>query len=890
MKLNSRKLYLLLSFALSWSTGIAQTLYFNGKVFTGNPQSLWADYFIVQNGMIKEAGKGIPTKLDGIQNCVDLQSKLVIPGIVDSHIHFIDGGLTLLQINLNTVSTVEDLEKRIQESRGQTIDGFYVARDLAASALRGLSHPRELLDRHFPGIPAIIFLKSGHAAIANTAALTRTGLTRAGEVAGVQFDENMQPTGYLTEAAAMKANQVISSIWSQQTIEHAIAVVQQKALQYGITLIGDNTFDPYHYKIYQEMQKAGALRIRIRARSYGRIPETRSLMQGLGKRHLGFIGGGVDPAFISHYATKQFVDQSLSVTPVEDSIEPGGKPLLSSGQLKELFQSNPKSVFAFHVQGKQGIANILTAIRDTDNRERHIIDHAGYCTDAQLTEIANRGLALTIIGGQIFDEPTLSRYYERQTSEFQQSDFLNSKSKFRIAGAAITSDYPYGMDTTLVGYPQVDGLNPFANIAAATTGRYPDGSLIAGTSGKTLDADEALLSYTSRGAYAVRLEEKSGRIDQGYRADFVILSNDPFLETNMSWYQTTALETYINGTRIFQAEANSTVYQPLRSSVLPSDYVVSPVIGYDPSLGMILGGAYFRFPLRVPGRYFDAQLQVISKGKFNFQTTYTAFEIRPKLNLHVAASYSTFFQYYFGEGNQTSGDHYSVLYADNLKIKPELQWKLGNHRQINFFADVRGRKETGATDQQGTDLGTRFFPDGTGAALGVSFQRDTRDNTFSSRKGTLKLIGAQYIPAAWNTSGSGSVAQIYGEVRHFRPLHDSRFALATRLAAGWSFGSPDYMYRYSLGGSYTLRGYYNNRFRGDRYYAAQAELRFPLYKRFSGVAFVDAGDVADDGFRKPKWTWGGGLRFALSENIKLRLDYGIAKDQRGVFFTFSEAF
>ena len=87
-----------------------------------------------------------------------------------------------------------------------------------------------------------------------------------------------------------------------------------------------------------------------------------------------------------------------------------------------------------------------------------------------------------------------------------------------------------------------------------------------------------------------------------------------------------------------------------------------------------------------------------------------------------------------------------------------------------------------------------------------------------------------------------------------------------------------------------MRGYYNNRFRGDRYYAAQAELRFPLYKRFSGVAFVDAGDVADDGFRKPKWTWGGGLRFALSENIKLRLDYGIAKDQRGVFFTFSEAF
>ncbi|MBS1979162.1 MAG: amidohydrolase family protein [Bacteroidetes bacterium] len=890
MKTNTMKLYLSLSFVLLSSICVAQTLYFNGKVFTGNPQSLWADYFIVQNGIITETGKGMPAHAEEIQNRVDLQSKLVIPGIVDSHIHFIDGGLTLIQINLNTVSNVEDLEKRLQESSGQTIDGFYVARDLAASALRGLSHPRELLDRYFPEMPAVIFLKSGHEAIANTAALTRTGMYQKSDVAGVQIDEKMKPTGYLAEAAAMKANQFISSVWSQQTVEHAIAAAQQSALHYGITLIGDNTFDPYHYKIYQEMQKEGALRIRIRARSYGRIAETRSLMQGLGKRHLGFIGGGVDPTFVSHYATKQFVDQSLSATPAEATAEPGGRPLLNAEELKELFRLNPHSVFAFHVQGKQGIENILTAIRDTDSRERHIIDHAGYCSDSLLKDIASRKLAVTMIGGQIFDAPSLSRYYQQQMVEFRQADFLNSRSKFRIAGAALTSDFPYGMDTTFIGFPQVDGLNPFANIAAATTGRYPDGSPIEGTTGKTLDADEALLAYTTKGAYAVMLEDKSGKIDQGYRADFVILDNDPFSEGKMSWYHTTALETYINGTRVFKAGEASTAYQPIRSSVLPSDYVISPVIGYDPSLGIILGGAYFRFPLRVPGRYFDAQLQVISKGKFNFQTTYTAFEIRPKLNLNVSASYSTFFQYYFGEGNQTSGDHYSVLYADNLKIRPELQWKFGNHRQINFFADVRGRKETGATDQQGTDLGTRFLADGTGAALGASFQKDTRDNTFSSRTGTLKLIGAQYIPAAWNTAGSGSVAQVYGEVRHFRSLHDSRFVLATRLAAAWSFGSPDYMYRYALGGSYVLRGYYNNRFRGDRYYAGQLELRFPLYKRFSGVAFADAGDVADDGFRKPKWTWGGGLRFALSEHIKLRLDYGIAKDQRGVFFTFSEAF
>ena len=111
-----------------------------------------------------------------------------------------------------------------------------------------------------------------------------------------------------------------------------------------------------------------------------------------------------------------------------------------------------------------------------------------------------------------------------------------------------------------------------------------------------------------------------------------------------------------------------------------------------------------------------------------------------------------------------------------------------------------------------------------------------------------------------------------------------------RVAGGYSLGDPGYLYRYTLGGAYALRGYYANRFRGNAYYLGQVEARFPLYKRFSGAAFAEAGDVTDGRLGKPAHTYGAGLRFALSENIKLRLDYGRSKDQNGVFFTFGEAF
>lgn len=160
----------------------------------------------------------------------------------------------------------------------------------------------------------------------------------------------------------------------------------------------------------------------------------------------------------------------------------------------------------------------------------------------------------------------------------------------------------------------------------------------------------------------------------------------------------------------------------------------------------------------------------------------------------------------------------------------------------------------------------------------------------TARKGTLLQASALYVPVFLSGKGQGGATQFGADVRHFRYVYNAGFVLAFRLAGGYSQGTPGYLYRYTLGGAYALRGYYANRFRGNVYYVGQLEGRFPLYRRFSGAAFVDAGDVTDHEFRKPKFTYGAGLRFALNENIKLRLDYGRSPDQNGVFFTFGEAF
>jgi predicted amidohydrolase YtcJ len=883
------------------SSSAQVTLYYNGNIFTSDQSLPVATYFVVENGFITKTGSRLDeSDLKKYANQVNLQSKTVIPGIIDSHLHFIDAGLNLLQTSFSNSHDRLSLIEKIKSTKNELLDGIYIGRDLGHEVLKAMEKPKDLLDSLMPETPAIIFLKSGHAAIVNSVALKKLGFTSTSTITDgtIQKDISGNLTGLLMEGASMEASRQISSIYSSETIERAILKVQSNALCYGITTIGDNTFSPYFFKIYQQLQKEDLLKIRVRARSYGRIPETEGLMKSVGKKHMGFIGGGVDETRVKYHAMKFFEDQSLSLNGhSHDMVEPGGNVFLSPDQLADIFQLHPVSTFAFHVQGKKGLQNILDAVKANEkkvSRQRHVLDHAGYASGEQIKEAADLGLGLTIIASQLFDYENLSSFYKTHApadQPFDERELLDTRMKYEMAKGALTSDYPYGMDTVFIELPEIDGLNPFPLMAVNVTGRYPDGTLIHGVGDKTLTVSDAVQAYTTNGAYVLMEETQLGKIAPGFHADFVVMENDILSTDPIELYQARVEQTFVSGALVFDSSHTTNAVRAGKTiPVSPSDYAISPVIGYDPALGMILGGAYFNFPLKTPGQYFDFQIQAITSGKINLQSNYSYFNLLKNMNLNFSGSYSNFFQYYFGEGDETNADTYVKLFSNNYRVKPEIAIQLKKKFQLIAFGDARGRREIKVTDQNDVEINTSFFPNENSLAFGLTSKYDTRDNTFSTKKGTLMQATLQYIPEALNVKGLGDVGQVQAEIRHFTYVINSNFVIASRLAAGYSSGTSSYLFRYSLGGSYALRGYYSNRFRGEKYYVVQLEGRFPIYRRFSGVAFIDAGDITDQALDKPKYTYGTGMRFALSQNIKLRLDYGIGRDQTGVFFTFSEAF
>lgn len=871
------------------------TLYYNARIFTADTNNLHATWFTVKDKRFSALGNTLPDSiLQTAQHKIDLKGQTVIPGIVDSHIHFVDGSLGLIQPNLTSITNKVNLTVFLDTTKNQVYDGIYIARGLGFEVVKHIDNPRKYLDSIFVNVPAVLFMKSGHAAIANTAAIESLQFNSDTKIEAGTLgkDQNGKLNGWLLEEAAMQALAFFNSTYSDQTISKAILCGQNRALSYGITEIGDNTFSPYNLKIYQKLSEAGLFHLRVWARSYGRIPETTNLMSSLGIPKLGFIGKANDFHQIHYHATKYFVDMSLAVPKNgADSLIPGGEVFINRKQLRAIFLLYPTNTFAFHVQGKRGVQNIIDALNDVSDRisiHRNVIDHAGYISPAQIGQLKALNQCNTILASQAFDYPGILNEYKTGAKDFNSADLLNARIKYQQLHGALTSDWPYGMDTTIVGEPEIDALNPFANMAISITGTFPDGNKLNEFENKTLSKQQALISYTNFGAYVLGNDLETGKIANGYKADFCVLRYNLLDESPDKWYLEKPDSVYIGGQLVYQISKPrfSTNNAP---RVRPHDYTLSPIFGYDPVIGFVYGAGAFYYPLKSPAAYLDFQVMLGNKSAVNLESNFKYFGITPHLNFTNKATYTNFIQYYFGEGDKTEADNFYVINANRFYLHPEFTWKLQGRFKLSLLGDLRTMNSISA---EKNDVGSRLpqIQNESGVALGAKFIWDSRNNDSHTQTGSLVALSLEDLPLFLKNSSNSNTSLLQIDIRTFHYIRTSQFVLAGRLAAGTTWGASSYLYRYQLGGASQLRGYYSNRFRGTRYALGQAEFRFPIYKRFSGAAFTDAGDITNTTFNQILVSWGAGIRFALRENIRLRLDYGIGKDQNGVFFTFGEAF
>lgn len=175
---------------------------------------------------------------------------------------------------------------------------------------------------------------------------------------------------------------------------------------------------------------------------------------------------------------------------------------------------------------------------------------------------------------------------------------------------------------------------------------------------------------------------------------------------------------------------------------------------------------------------------------------------------------------------------------------------------------------------------------------GVSLVYDNRDNLTNPHRGICLNINQMFRPRFMGNDYAFSTTAFRFDA--YQRLGKGT-VLAEDIGANLNFGNPSWGMMAELGGTHSMRGYYEGRYRDKHSLEATIELRQHVWKRNGIVVWVGAGTIF------PKFSAlrskqilpnaGVGYRWEFKKNVNVRLDYGFGKSgQSGFLFNINEAF
>ena len=256
---------------------IADTLYYNGLIYTADNSNNFVEAIAVSQGIIIATG----TKSNLLAYCnektqhIDLQKKMVMPGIIDAHMHPFWGGTTLAGCHLDYLSlTIDEILSRIQ----RYLDADPIDSDTAwlkVSAWyregmqpEGIQMTRYHLDSLNTSRPILLFSSDCHSVLANSRALELLNITAETPDppdGNIERDGDRTPIGILEDAPAMQAIDSLPPLTAEQNLQIA-RHVQKLLNQQGVTTIMDARVGEPQLRAFNTLREAGELTVRVEDR------------------------------------------------------------------------------------------------------------------------------------------------------------------------------------------------------------------------------------------------------------------------------------------------------------------------------------------------------------------------------------------------------------------------------------------------------------------------------------------------------------------------------------------------------------------------------------------------------------------------------------------------
>jgi predicted amidohydrolase YtcJ len=518
-----------------------------GRVWTVNPGQPWAEAVAIKAEKIIEVGSSRKiNKLIGSETqVIDLKGSLVLPGFVDSHTHFLDGGFSLLSIQLRGVKTREEFAARIREKAKDIGEGDWILKgDWDHEQFDPPRLPsKEWIDEVTPRNPVCVNRLDGHMVLSNSLALRIAGISK--ETASPEGGEILkdprtgEPTGILKDAAM---DLVMRHIPEPSFMEklRAAELALRHAAEKGVTSVHD--MGPVsNLEVYAALLKDSKLTSRLTV--YIPITEAEAL-PGLESKII------ADKNLLKIGGLKGFVDGSLGSStalffePYED--DPQKKGLLHSqmfpeGIMEKRIQAADRANLqvAIHAIGDKA-NNILLdiferAVSQGEKRERRWrVEHGQHLLGSDIERMAKLGIIASVQPYHAVDD---GRWAERKIGR-QRCRLSYAYRTLLDKGVRLAA----GSDWT------VAPLDPLSGIYAFVTRRTIDGKNPGGWfPEQKISLEQAIKAYTLDGAYADFSEKAKGSVERGKLADLVVLSRNLFEIPNEEIMKTEVITTIFNG-------------------------------------------------------------------------------------------------------------------------------------------------------------------------------------------------------------------------------------------------------------------------------------------------------------------------------------------------------
>ncbi|WP_020156391.1 amidohydrolase [Caldibacillus debilis] len=501
-------------------------LWTKGNIYTMEKEGEKVEAVFTSEGKILGVGKEEDLLHDfgrDVRQVVDLRGKTMLPGFVDSHIHLIGLGESLLRPDLarcgskrEVLQTIKEYASRLEEGEWLIGEGW---NENAWSDSREIT--KEDLDRVVPDRPVLLKRICRHSAVVNSKVLALAGITGETEnpPGGEIGKRNGEPTGVLKDAALDLIAPLVPKP-SLPFLKRALKLAVQTCRRYGLTGVHTEDLNYYGsfrdtYRAFQEVLQEEEFLFRAHLLvHHGVIDE----WHRAGFRYL--RGGGN----VEFGAMKIFADGSLGSRtallsgPYKDDPANRGIGVHSLPELKELVRKARElnTAVAIHAIGDLAAEWAIEAMEENPAPEgmRDRLIHAQVLREDLLERLKKLPVVIDVQPRFLLsDYPWVLDRVDRERSPLLYAWKSLLKAGLAVAGG---SDAP------------IEPVNPMEGIYAAVTRALPDRPDEAYDPGERLSVFEAVSLYTSGSARACLREGTRGKIKPGYDADFTILNKNIF--------------------------------------------------------------------------------------------------------------------------------------------------------------------------------------------------------------------------------------------------------------------------------------------------------------------------------------------------------------------------